>query len=239
MSSDVVLLTRHLQKRFGPVRAVEDVSLVVRRGEVFGFLGPNGAGKTTTIGMILGLVHPSGGEVELLGQPVTPARNDVLRRVGAMVGSPAVMPSFPARRNLECLARLHPGLPAGRVEEVLAETGLASEASRRAGAFSTGMKQRLGLAMALLGRPELLILDEPANGLDPAGIRWLRERLRALAADGVTVFLSSHQLHEVEMICGRAAVVHHGRIVAQGTMAELRRGSDLESTFLELTEEAS
>jgi ABC-2 type transport system ATP-binding protein len=225
MTTDVVLRTRHLRKAFGAVRAVEDVSLAVERGEVFGFLGPNGAGKTTTIGMVLGLVHPSGGAVELFGEPVTPARNGALRRVGAMVGEPAVVPGFSARENLRCLARLHPELPPGRVDEALGEAGLAADARRRAGTFSTGMKRRLGLAMALLHRPELLILDEPGNGLDPQGVHGLREQLRSLAGEGVTVFLSSHLLHEVELICDRVAVIHRGRVIAEGTVAELRRGS--------------
>jgi ABC-2 type transport system ATP-binding protein len=218
----VVLRTQHLGKLFGSVRAVEDVSLAVERGEVFGFLGPNGAGKTTTFGMILSLVHPSSGTVELFGEPVSPTRNHALRRVGAMVGSPALLQNRSARQNLEHLARLCPDLPDGRVNEVLEQVGLTGVGRRRVATFSTGMRQRLGLGMALLPRPELLVLDEPASGLDPEGIHQLRAQFRALADGGTTVFLSSHLLHEVELICDRVAVIHRGSVVAQGTVAELR-----------------
>src|SRR5574341_2244653 len=190
MSTEIVLQTHNLQKLFGPVRAVEDVSLQVQRGEVVGFLGPNGAGKTTTIGMILGLLYPTAGIVELFGKPVTPTRNVPLRRVGALVGAPSFVPYLSARENLRLMARLHPGLPATRIEETLALVGLREAASRAAGSFSSGMKQRLGLAMALLHRPELLILDEPTNGMDPAGMREMRTLLRELAGRGVTVMLS-------------------------------------------------
>jgi ABC-type multidrug transport system ATPase subunit len=220
MSSEVVLRARNLQKRFGQVTAVADVSLAVHRGEVLGFLGPNGAGKTTTIGMLLGLVRPTGGTAELFGEPVRPGC-PALRRVGAMPAPPAVLPGFSARRNLRCAALLHPDLPAGRVDEVLGLVGLAGVADRRAGTFSTGMRQRLGLGLALLARPDLLVLDEPASGLDPEGIHHLRTVFRTLAGEGVTIFLSSHLLHEVELTCDRVAVVHEGHIVAQGTVAEL------------------
>jgi ABC-2 type transport system ATP-binding protein len=225
MSSDVVVRTSHLKKHFGPVVAVEDVSLEVGRGEIFGFLGPNGAGKTTTISMMLGLTHPTAGTVEVFGQPVTPEAHAVLRRAGTLVGAPALLPPFTARENLACLASLYPELPAGQIDAVLAQTGLKEAADRPARTFSTGMKGRLGLALALLNQPELLILDEPANGLDPAGIHELRTLFRALAERGATIVLSSHLLHEVELICDRIAVVHHGRVIAQGTVAELLGGA--------------
>jgi ABC-2 type transport system ATP-binding protein len=157
---------------------------------------------------------------------VTPARNDALRRVGALVGDPALLPRFSVRDNLRCLARLYPGLPGGRVDEVLEQVGLTAAAGRRAGALSTGMKRRLGVGLAVLGRPDLLVLDEPAQGLDPEGIHELRGLLRGLAGDGTAVFLSSHLLHEVELTCDRVGVVHHGRVVAQGTVAELTVASD-------------
>ncbi len=219
--ADIVLQTRQLKKYFGEVHAVEEVSLDIYRGEVFGFLGPNGAGKTTTIGMILGLLHPSGGSVTVLGKAVTPFQNGALQRVGALVGSPALVPYLTAHKNLEILARLTPGLPQERIPEILEQVGLAEAANRKAGQFSSGMKQRLGLAMALLHRPELLILDEPTNGMDPAGMREMRTLLRELAAQGITVFLSSHLLHEVEQVCDRVAVLKQGRVVAQGAVGEL------------------
>ena len=211
-----------LTKRFGGVLAVDDLTLEVPRGVVFGFLGPNGAGKTTTIGMLLGLVHPTRGRAEVLGRPVTPGDPSALRRVGALVGAPALLPSFSARRNLELLAGLVPGHD-GRaaVDDVLERVGLAEVGRRRAGAFSTGMKQRLGLAMALLEQPQLLVLDEPTNGMDAAGRREVKNLLRSVAARGTTVFLSSHLLHEVEQVCDEVAVLDRGRLVTAGPVGTL------------------
>jgi ABC-2 type transport system ATP-binding protein len=221
--ADLVLHTENLQKQYGGTRVVDGVSLDVRRGEVFGFLGPNGAGKTTTIGMMLGLIHPSGGRVEIFGEAVTPARTGALRRVGSLVGAaPALVPYLSARRNLELVAQLHRGVDAARIEQVLALVNLQEAAGRRAERFSTGMKQRLGLAMALVHKPEFLILDEPTNGMDPAGMREIRGFLRALAGEGVSIFVSSHLLHEVEQMCDRVAVLHKGKIVALGAIDELR-----------------
>ena len=225
MKDQIVLRTHDLTKHFGPVRAVDCVNLAVRRGEVFGFLGPNGAGKTTTIGMCLGLIHPTTGDVELFGEPLTPDRTTPLRRVGALVGAPGLAPYLSGRENLRLLALLPPDMNEGRVEQVLGQVGLAEAARRKTKGYSSGMKQRLGLAGALLHRPELLVLDEPTNGLDPAGMREVRDLLRALADQGVTVFLSSHLLHEVEQVCDRVAVLHHGRVVAQGPVAELTAGA--------------
>ncbi|NLD74331.1 MAG: ABC transporter ATP-binding protein [Chloroflexi bacterium] len=219
---ETVLRTEGLEKRFGPVRAVDGVSLAVERGEVFGFLGPNGAGKTTTIGMVLGLIHPTAGEVFLFGEPLTPARPGVLRRVGALVGATAALvPYLSARGNLRLVARLQGAKAAARIDEVLDLVGLREAADRKAGDFSTGMKQRLGLAMALLHQPDLLILDEPTNGMDPAGMREVRNMLRALADGGTTVFLSSHLLHEIQQSCDRVAVLNKGRVVAEGRVDEL------------------
>ena len=225
MTNETVLSIRNLEKRFGSVQAVRGVSLDVRRGEVFGFLGPNGAGKTTTIGMVLGLIHATGGQVEVLGSPVRPGQTGALREVGALVGASAsLVPYLTARENLRLVARLHPEVDAARIEETLALIGLADAADRKAGQFSTGMKQRLGLGMALLHRPELLILDEPTNGMDPAGMREVRNLLRKLADDGVTVFLSSHLLHEIEQVCDRVAVLNRGAVVATGAVADLIGG---------------
>jgi ABC-2 type transport system ATP-binding protein len=218
---NTVLQTRGLTKHFGPVRAVDGVDLAVRRGEIFGFLGPNGSGKTTTIGMLLGLIHPTAGEAELFGQPVSPERTRPLRRVGSLVGAPGLVPYLSGEDNLQLVAHLSPEVRNGRVEAVLAQTGLSEAARRKVKGYSTGMKQRLGLAAALLHQPELLILDEPTNGLDPAGMREVRDLIGALAAQGGTVFLSSHLLHEVEQICDRVAVLNRGKVVAQGSVGEL------------------
>jgi ABC-2 type transport system ATP-binding protein len=216
-----VLQTRGLTKHFGPVRAVDGVDLAIRHSEVFGFLGPNGSGKTTTIGMLLGLIHPTAGEARLFGETVSPARTRSLRRVGALVGAPGMVPYLSGQDNLHLLARLNPGVKNGRVDAVLAQTRLSEAAPRKVAGYSTGMKQRLGLAAALLHQPELLILDEPTNGLDPAGMREVRDLIGALAARGVTVFLSSHLLHEVEQICDRVAVLNKGKVVAQAPVGEL------------------
>jgi ABC-2 type transport system ATP-binding protein len=220
--TDVILRTEHLKKHFGTLQAVKDLSLEVRRGEVFGFLGPNGAGKTTAIGMMLGLLYPTGGTVEIFGQPVTPQRTSALRKVGALVGAtPALFPFLSARKNVELVARMNPEITPQAVDEVLALVNLEQEANRKAGRFSTGMKQRLGLAIALIHKPDLLILDEPTNGMDPAGMREVRTLLRSLADAGTTVFVSSHLLHEIEQICDRVAVLKKGMLVAQGSVKEL------------------
>ena len=216
-----VLQTRGLTKHFGSVWAVDGVDLAVRRGEVFGFLGPNGSGKTTTIGMLLGLVQPTAGEAKLFGEAVSPGHTRPLRRVGSLVGAPGLIPYLSGRDNLQVLARLNAQVKNGQVDAVLARTGLSEASGRKVAGYSTGMKQRLGLAAALLHGPELLILDEPTNGLDPAGMREVRNLIGALAGQGVTVFLSSHLLHEVEQICDRVAVLNKGKVVAQGPVGEL------------------
>ncbi len=221
MQNEIILQTNDLKKYFGSIRAVNGVSLSVSRGQVYGFLGPNGSGKTTTIAMILGLIHPTAGSVTLFGDPVTPLHTNALRRVGALVGSPSLVPYLSARQNLDLVARLSPGLPTGRVEKILETVGLKQAANRRAGQFSTGMKQRLGLGMSLLHQPELLILDEPTNGMDPAGMHEIRNLLSKLANQGVTVFLSSHLLHEVEQICDRVAFLKQGKVVAEGDVKDL------------------
>jgi ABC-type multidrug transport system ATPase subunit len=221
MTNEIVIRTEKLRKYFGAVHAVEEVNLEVRSGSVFGFLGPNGAGKTTTIGMILSLIHPTAGKVVLFGETVTPARNRVLRRVGSMAGAPALIPYLSARENLRLAARLHGGVPVLRIDEVLEKVGLSVAADRAAGNYSTGMKQRLGIAIAILHQPELLILDEPTNGMDPAGMLEIRNMLRALAEGGMTVFLSSHLLHEVEQVCDEVAVLNRGKVVRQGKVSEL------------------
>jgi len=226
------LVARGLTKRYGRTNVVDGLDLSVERGELYGFLGPNGAGKTTTIRMALGLVHPSGGEVRLLGEPVAPGVDlDVLERVGAMIEEPAFYRFLSGRRNLEALARAgrHPEdvrRRLSRIDEVLELVGLSEAASMRVKAYSQGMRQRLGIALALLGDPEVLILDEPTNGLDPAGMREVRGLLRRLAGGGTTVFVSSHLLAEVETMCDRVGVLSHGRLVAEGPPGRLRGGAE-------------
>jgi len=193
----------------------------VRRGEVFGFLGPNGAGKTTTIRMALGLIRPTAGWVEVLGRDVQRHRADVLPRVGALVETPALYPYLSGRSNLRAFAHMLGGVPDARLDEVLDLVGLADRQRDRVRTYSMGMKQRLGVAVALLNDPELLILDEPANGLDPAGIVEMRDLLRQLVASGKTVFISSHVLAEVQQICDRVAIIDRGELVREATVADL------------------
>ncbi|MCA9926859.1 MAG: ATP-binding cassette domain-containing protein, partial [Anaerolineales bacterium] len=221
---------------FGGVTAVQNVNLQVRPGSVFGFLGPNGAGKTTTIGMLLGLIHPTAGEAQLFGQTVTPTHNQVLRRVGALIGAPTLLPYLSGRDNLRLLARLQPDMDDAQVDAVLERVGMSAAANRKVKGYSTGMKQRIGLAAALMHQPELIILDEPTSGLDPAGMREVRDLLRELAADGMTIFLSSHLLHEVAQVCDHIAIIHNGQIVTQGAIDALTADLDLETLFLDLTQ---
>jgi ABC-type multidrug transport system ATPase subunit len=218
-----VLQTHNLGKSFGRVVAVNEVNLQVKEGVVFGFLGPNGAGKTTTIGMTLGLIHPTAGEVEIFGQGVTPGLTKPLRQVGSLMGRPALLPYLSGRDNLLLLAQLYASVDAGRVDRVLEQLGLTFAARRKVKTYSTGMKQRLGLAAAILHRPSLIILDEPTNGLDPAGMREVRNLISTLAEGGTTVFLSSHLLHEVEQVCDEIAVINQGKIVAQGSVDDMLR----------------
>jgi ABC-2 type transport system ATP-binding protein len=219
-----VLTTHRLSKAYGSRPAVRGLDLEVRRGEVFGFLGPNGAGKTTTIRMALGLVRPTSGSVEILGRDVQRHRAEVLPRVGALVETPALYPYLSGRDNLKAFAYMLGGLPGPRLDEVLELVGLAGRQRDRVRSYSLGMKQRLGVAVALLNDPDLLLLDEPANGLDPAGIVEMRDLLRQLAAAGKTVFISSHVLGEVQQICDRVAIVNLGSLVRLATVAELVAG---------------
>lgn len=219
--SEIVLQTHQLSKQYGPITAVDRINLTVRQGELFGFLGPNGAGKTTTIGMALGLVAPSAGRIEIFGRPVTPNQTDILRRVGSLVGSPSLLPYLSGLDNLRLLARLAGNINSDQIEAAIERVGMSHAARRKVQGYSSGMKQRIGLAAALLHQPDLIILDEPTNGLDPKGMREMRQLLRDLAAAGATIFLSSHLLNEVEQICDRVAVLNRGEIVAQGAVQEL------------------
>lgn len=218
----VVLHAAGLCKRYGRRRVVDGVSLEVCRGDVFGFLGPNGAGKSTTIRMLTGLVHPDVGSVAILGHDLRRAHRQALARVGAVVESPALYPHLSGDKNLEILAALSGGSSVQRRREVLRLVGLEGRERDRVSTYSHGMKQRLGLAQALLPQPELVILDEPTNGLDPGGMVEMRQLIRRLAAEeGITVFLSSHLLSEVEQVCNRVAVIHKGRVLVQGSVQEL------------------
>jgi ABC-2 type transport system ATP-binding protein len=212
-----------LTKRYGSVTAVEDLSFEVRPAAVTGFLGPNGAGKTTTLRMVLGLARPTAGRATILGRPFTQLP-DPARSVGANLEICGLHPGRSGRNHLRALAAFA-RLPASRVEEVLDLVEMREAANRRAGGYSTGMRQRLGLAATLLGDPEVLVLDEPANGLDPQGIRWLRDFLRAAAAEGRTVLISSHVLSEVEQTVDDVVVIHRGRQVKSGPIASLVTGS--------------
>ena len=210
-----------LVKRFGGFTAVDHASFRVPRGSLFGFLGPNGSGKTTTLGMVTGLIPPDGGAARILGKDVAQDPAAALDRVGALVEDPAFYPYLSGRRNLALLGRLRGVVARDRVDEALARAGLAEAADAKYKGYSMGMKRRLGVAAALLHDPEVVLLDEPTNGLDPAGQLEVRALLRDLAARGRTVLLSSHLLHEVQAICSHVAVIHKGRVLTQGTLADL------------------
>src|SRR5215208_6325063 len=214
--------TRGLTRRFATQLAVNNLNLSVPAGGVYGFLGPNGAGKTTAIRLLLGLIRPNAGEVRLFNQPLTSNHQSLMRRVGALVESPSLYPHLTGRENLEVTRRLL-GSARNLIELALATVKLTKDADRRVREYSLGMRQRLGLALALLNNPDLLILDEPTNGLDPAGIHEMRDLIRRLPEEfGVTVFLSSHLLSEVEQIASHIGIIHEGSLLFQGTLADLQ-----------------
>ncbi|MFZ0216255.1 MAG: ABC transporter ATP-binding protein [Candidatus Dormiibacterota bacterium] len=219
--TEIVLATSGLCKAYGRRQAVRNLDLEVQRGEVFGFLGPNGAGKTTTIRMALGLVRPSGGRVDILGREVRSGNGPTLPRVGALIESPALYGYLTGRDNLRAFASVLGGVSKARLDEVLELVDLRGRQKDRVSSYSLGMKQRLGVATALLNDPDLLILDEPANGLDPAGMVEMRDLLRRLAGGGKTVFISSHVLTEVQQMCDRVAIVHLGELVRLARVADL------------------
>jgi ABC-2 type transport system ATP-binding protein len=225
---------RDLTKRYGPTLAVDALSFDVRPGAVTGFLGPNGSGKSTTMRLILGLDRPDAGQATIGGRRFRELRWP-LREAGSLLEARAFHPGRSARAHLGALAASN-AIPRLRVDEVLGIVGLAGAARRRAGKFSLGMGQRLGLAAALLGDPPVLLLDEPANGLDPAGIRWLRDLLRSLAAEGRTVLVSSHLISEIALLAEHLVVIGQGRLLADTSVAEMSaRAPSLEDAFLELT----
>jgi len=218
------IVARHLTKRFGDLTAVDDLSFEVQPGRVTGFLGPNGAGKSTTLRMVLGLVTPTSGTAAVLGLPYA-SLADPAGTVGAVLETQSFHPLRTGRNHLRVLTAAS-GIDDGRVEQVLAQVDLAAAADRKAGTYSLGMRQRLGLAAALLGDPGILVLDEPANGLDPQGIRWLRDFLRSFAARGRAVLVSSHLLAEMAQLADDLIVIHHGRSIRQGPVAALTTGAD-------------
>jgi ABC-type multidrug transport system ATPase subunit len=217
----MAITTSGLTRCFGRLRAVDELDLRVPQGSIYGFLGPNGAGKTTTIRMLLALIRPNTGDVQLFGRPLRQNRVALLRRVGALVESPSLYPNLTGRENLEVTRRLTGGGRA-QIGQALHVVHLDDAADRQVRGYSTGMKQRLGLALALLSTPELLILDEPTNGLDPAGIQEMRDLIAHLPGEyGVTVFLSSHLLAEVEQVASHIGIIHEGRLRFQGTQDDL------------------
>lgn len=221
-----VIETKALCKQYGPHTAVDHVELHVPQGCVYGFIGPNGAGKSTTMKMLLGLIHPTAGRVRLLGQELTEkSRLPLLRQTGSLIESPAGYPHLTAQENLEIVADLK-GVPHKDIGRVLDIVHLTQDRNRRVGQYSLGMKQRLGIAMALLGSPKLLILDEPTNGLDPAGIQEMRALIRNMpAATGATVLISSHLLGEMEQMVEQVGIIDHGHILFEGPLTELQRHS--------------
>ena len=212
---------RGLVKRYGDIVAVDDVDLTVERGDVFGYLGPNGAGKTTSLRMLLGLIRPTAGRARLFGRDPIVDGARALDGVAGFVEGPRFYPYLSGRRNLRLLADLDGGVPRSRIDEVLDVVELRDRAKDRVGGYSHGMRQRLGIAGALLREPKLLLLDEPATGLDPGGMRDMRELIKRLAADGITILLSSHILAEVEELCNRVAIIRKGRIIYEGRLDEL------------------
>ncbi|MFF0451904.1 ABC transporter ATP-binding protein [Nocardia africana] len=231
-SAAEVVVTEALTKKYGDHTAVDAVSMTVRRGEIYGFLGPNGAGKTTTLRMLVGLIAPTSGTATVLG--LNPGEPESLRRIGVLIEGPGFYPYLSGRDNLRVLARYHrTERTAGsrdrfaEVDDILARVGLADRAGDRFRTYSLGMKQRLGVGAALLGSPDLLILDEPTNGLDPAGMAEMRELVTGLAADGHTVVLSSHLLGEVQEICDRVGVISGGKLLTESTVSRLRGAATL------------
>jgi ABC-2 type transport system ATP-binding protein len=235
-----VIQVNELSKRYGRTVAVDGLSFTVEPGAVTGFLGPNGAGKTTTMRILLGLAAPTAGEALVGGQPYPSIRRP-LHEVGALLDPNAVHPGRSAVDHLRWLAKTN-GIGPARVSSTLDMVGLESVARTRAGRFSLGMRQRLGIAAALLGDPAVLIFDEPVNGLDPQGVRWIRELMRALAAEGRTVLVSSHLMSEMELTADRLIVVGRGRLIADTTVRELvagARSASLEEAYLRLTDDAT
>jgi ABC-type multidrug transport system ATPase subunit len=221
----VVLSTHGLTKDFKQLRAVDTLDLSVCRGDVFGFLGPNGCGKTTTIRLIFGLIYPTSGYVQVLDHRVPDDRLRALRHLGGFVDDPMFYDNMTARRNLRLLGEMNGEVSEERISEVLEMVSLTERGKTKVGGYSHGMRQRLGIALALIHQPDVIVLDEPTSGLDPQGMKDVRELIRDLGKQGTTVFLSSHLLHEVELVCNRAVILSKGRVVMQGPVSELHPAS--------------
>ena len=233
--SDLVIQTDGLTKRYGKIVAVDGLSMEVRRGHVYGLLGPNGSGKTTTMGMLLGLVRPTSGSFSLFGS--SDGHRDALHRIGSVVETPAFYPYLSGRQNLAYFQGISGRGEPSELDELLERVGLASRGGDRFQTYSLGMKQRLGLAYAMLGDPELLFLDEPTNGMDPEGMAEVRELVRGLGTGGRTVLLSSHLLHEVEQVCDSVTIISRGRLIAQGAVADLLRARRREQVRVKTTDD--
>jgi len=225
-NSDVVVRTEHLTKHYGKLVAVDDLNLEVHRGEIFGFLGPNGSGKSTTMCMMLGLIAPTSGNIEIFGLNVKSNLADILRKIGAVMESPGFYPYLSGWDNLKVFARISRNITDNRMKEVLKLIDLADRAQDKFSGYSQGMKQRLAIACALLHDPEFIIFDEPTNGLDPAGMKEIRELLIRLGQEGKTIFLNSHLLHEVEQVCDHVAIIKKGKVIASGVPDDLIKHGD-------------
>jgi|WetSurMetagenome_2_1015567.scaffolds.fasta_scaffold268286_1 ABC-2 type transport system ATP-binding protein len=237
MNEPLPIVATGLSKRFGDVQAVDNLSLSIRKGEIYGFLGLNGAGKTTTIRMLLGMIRPSAGSISLFGTEIHAGVTSVWYRVGYMVETPHAYNDLTVKENLEMIRRLRHVEDSRAVEKIIKQLGLGHYANRRAKTLSLGNAQRLGLAKALIHQPDLLMLDEPANALDPAGIVEVRNLLRGLANDlGVTIFISSHILSEVARLATRIGIIHEGKLIKEIETSELEKQKDLESYFLSLVD---
>lgn len=222
---DIVLSVQHVKKKIGRKWIIQDVTFNVRAGEIFGFLGPNGAGKTTTIRMLVDLIKPTEGIIKVCGFDVNRQQEQALRYIGSIVENPEVYTYLTGWENLEHFARMQPGIDEDRIREVVNIVRMDKRIHDKVRTYSLGMRQRLGIAQALLGRPKLLILDEPTNGLDPKGIKEMREFIQRLAGEGLAVFVSSHLLSEIQLLCDRVAIISRGRVLAVGGVEELISGS--------------
>jgi len=226
INNDVVVRTEHLTKHYGKLVAVDDLNLEVHRGEVFGFLGPNGSGKSTTMCMMLGLIAPTSGNIEVFGLSVKNNLADILCRIGAVMENPGFYPYLSGWDNLKVFARISRNVTDNRLKEVLELVDLADRAQDKFNGYSQGMKQRLAIACALLHDPEFIIFDEPTSGLDPAGMKEVRELIIKLGQEGKTIFLNSHLLHEVELVCNYVAIIKKGKVIAMGAPNDLIKHGD-------------
>lgn len=237
--SEWIIETKGLTKKYRGRSAVDQLDLNIAKGDIYGFLGPNGAGKTTTIRMLLGLIQPTAGSISIFGQELNKHKLDILRRIGSLVEYPSYYGHLSAVDNLEAIRRIL-SVPKSRIDEVLEIVSLTSESRRPVKGFSLGMKQRLGIAAALLANPELLILDEPTNGLDPSGIHEIRELIKSMPAQyGITVLVSSHLLSEVELMAGRVGIIREGRMVFQDTIRNLKEQASSEISLVVSDPEAA